>query len=212
MNDILGKIAQSLSDLDGNNLTKYVNDALEKKIAVIDILEQGLKRGLTDLGQRFEEKEYFLSELLFGASIMEDAMKILSPHLQMDNLGKKGKIVLGTVRGDIHDIGKNIFKMFAEGSGFEVYDLGVDVDPTAFVQTVVDEKPDVLGLSALLTTTIEEMKTVINELKSAGIRDGVKVLLGGNAVTEEFGREAGADAIAIDAVQGVNVCKGWVEK
>ncbi len=212
MNDILIKIAQSLADLDGNNLTKYVNDALEKKIAVIDILEQGLKRGLADVGQRFEDKEYFLSELLFGASIMEDAMKILGPHLQGESLEKKGKIVLGTVRGDIHDIGKNIFKMFAEGSGFEVYDLGVDVDPTAFVQTVADEKPDVLGLSALLTTTIQEMKTVIDELKRAGIRDGVKVLLGGNAVTEEFGREAGADAIAIDAVEGVNACKGWVEK
>ncbi|WP_455367583.1 cobalamin B12-binding domain-containing protein [[Eubacterium] cellulosolvens] len=212
MNDILGKIAQALANLEGNNLTKYVKEALEQKIPVIDILEKGLKRGLADVGQRFENKEYFLSELLFGASIMEDAMKILSPYLQNESLVKKGKIVLGTVRGDIHDIGKNIFKMFAEGSGFEVYDLGVDVDPTAFVQTVADKKPDVLGLSALLTTTIQEMKTVIDELKKTGIRDGVKVLLGGNAVTDEFGKEAGADAIAVDAVQGVNICKGWAEK
>ncbi|MEM4245802.1 MAG: corrinoid protein [Candidatus Bathyarchaeia archaeon] len=203
------KIAKALADLDAENLRSLVDEAIRQSVPAAEIMEKGLKRGLTMVGERFEKLEYFLSELLFASSIMEEAVKKLAPHLKGEAVSKKGRIVLGTVRGDIHDIGKNIFKMFAEGSGFEVIDLGVDVEPQVFAQAVAEKKPDVVGLSALLTTTVPEIKTVVEELERKGLRDRVKVLLGGNAVTEEFGREVGADGVAADAVQGVNLCREW---
>lgn len=213
MDEILDKIAYTLGNLENsNNLGKFISEALKKNIPVLEILEKGLRKGLNEVGRKYEAGEYFLSELLFGASMMEDAMKILAPRLKAEKLERKGQIVLGTVRGDIHDIGKNIFKMFAEGTGFEVYDLGVDVNPENFVRIVMEKKPDVLGLSALLTTTTPEMNIVIEELEKAGIRDRVRVLLGGNAVTAEFGKEIGADAVALDAVQGVGFCREWLSK
>ena len=213
MDSIPDRIARALSNLENsNNLKKLINEALKKKIPVLEILEKGLRNGLSEIGRKYEAGEYFLSELLFGASMMEEAMKILAPRLEARKLERRGRIVLGTVRGDIHDIGKNIFRMFAEGTGFEVYDLGVDVNPEDFVRMVVEKKPDVLGLSALLTTTIPEMKIVIDELAKAGMRDKVRVLLGGNAVTNEFGEEIGADAVALDAVQGADFCKEWTTR
>jgi len=213
MDDILYKIACTLANLENsNNLGKLMREALKEKIPILEILEKGLRKGLNEIGRKYEAGEYFLSELLFGASMMEDAMKILAPRLKAERLEKKGQIVLGTVRGDIHDIGKNIFKMFAEGTGFEVHDLGVDVSPENFVRMVVEKEPEVLGLSALLTTTTPEMKIVIEELEKAGIRDRVRVLLGGNAVTAEFGKEIGADAAALDAVQGVSFCREWLSR
>jgi len=213
MDEILDKIAYALANLENSsNLRKFVSEALRTKIPVLEILEKGLRKGVNEVGRKYEAGEYFLCELLFGASMMEDAMKILAPRLKAEKLEKKGQIVLGTVRGDIHDIGKNIFKMFAEGTGFEVYDLGVDVDPENFVRMVMEKEPDVLGLSALLTTTTPEMKIVIEELEKAGIRGRVRVLLGGNAVTAEFGKEIAADAVALDAVQGVSFCREWLSK
>ena len=119
-------------------------------------------------------------------------------------------IVTGTVIGDIHNIGKNVFKMFAEASGFRVVDLGVDVDPDLFIHAVEENKAEILGLSALLTTTIPEMKTVLEKLNSAGMRNEVRVILGGNAVSSEFAEEIGADAAVLDAVQGVQLCKEWI--
>jgi len=212
LEDLLDKIAYALANLeDSSSLKKFINQAVKKKLPTLEILEKGLRKGLSEVGRRYEAGEYFLSELLFGASMMEEAMKILAPQLRAEKLEKKGQIVLGTVRGDIHDIGKNIFKMFAEGAGFEVYDLGVDVDPENFVRTAIEKNPDALGLSALLTTTTPEMRIVIEELEKAGIRDRVKVLLGGNAVTNQFGEEIGADAVALDAVQGVDFCKEWTK-
>jgi len=213
MDKILDKIAYTLENLENsNNLRKLMREALKKKIPILEILEKGLRKGLSEVGRKYEAGEYFLSELLFGASMMEDAVKILAPRLKAEKLERKGQIVLGTVRGDIHDIGKNIFKMFAEGTGFEVYDLGVDVNPENFVRMVMEKKPDVLGLSALLTTTMPEMKIVTEELEKVGIRDRVRVLLGGNAVTAEFGKEIGADAVALNAVQGVSFCREWLSK
>lgn len=210
MEDILDKIAHTLGNLENSSsLKKFISQALKKKVPILEILEKGLRKGLDEVGRRYEAGEYFLSELLFGASMMDEAMKILAPQLRAQKLERKGQVVLGTVRGDIHDIGKNIFKMFAEGAGFEVHDLGVDVSPDDFVRTAIEKNPDVLGLSALLTTTTPEMKIVIDDLQKAGIRGKVKVLLGGNAVTNQFGEEIGADAVALDAVQGVDFCKEW---
>jgi methanogenic corrinoid protein MtbC1 len=211
-NDIFQMIATTLRDLENSNKMKQlINNAILRGVSAVEIIEKGLRRGLELIGQKYEAGEYFLSELLYAGSIMNDAIEILRPYLEREKIIKKGIIVLGTVRGDIHDIGKNIFKMFAEAAGFEVHDLGVDVDPNAFVKALKETGAKILAMSALLTTTILEMKTVIEHLKQAGIRSNVKVLLGGNAVTKEFAKEIGADAAALDAVEGVKICNEWVE-
>jgi methanogenic corrinoid protein MtbC1 len=211
-NDIFQMIATTLRDLENSNKMKQlINNAILRGVSAVEIIEKGLRRGLELVGQKYETGEYFLSELLYAGSIMNDAIEILRPYLEREKIVKKGIIVLGTVRGDIHDIGKNIFKMFAEAAGFEVHDLGVDVDPNAFVKALKETGAKILAMSALLTTTILEMKTVIEHLKQAGIRSNVKVLLGGNAVTKEFAKEIGADAAALDAVEGVKICNEWVE-
>lgn len=207
----LENIATTLSELeDSGKIKKFVSEALSQRIPVTEIVEKGLRKGLDSVGKKYEAGEYFLSELLFAASLMNDALEILEPHFELEKIEKKGTIVLGTVRGDIHDIGKNIFKTFAQAAGFEVNDLGVDVEPETFVEKLRETNAEVLGLSALLTTTRWKMKTIIDQLNHAGMRAKVKVLLGGNAVTKDFAGEIGADEAALDAVEGVEICKRWV--
>lgn len=209
--NILTEIRQSLSSLENSGRIKeLISKALDQGIPLLDIIEKGLRKGLEDVGKLYEAGEYFLSELLFAASLMSEAMGVLEPHLKGAAIKKRGTIVLGTVKGDIHDIGKNIFKMFAEASGFNVYDLGVDVDAQEFVEKVEETNAEILALSALLTTTRNEMKVVIDALIQRGIRHKVKVILGGNAVDENFAKEIGADAAAKDAVDGVETCKRWI--
>jgi len=211
--ELLNKIVITISNLENSGKIKnLIKEALSQKIPIIEIIEKGLRKGLDSVGKKYENNEYFLSELLYAATLMNDALEILEPLLKTEKIKSKGAIVLGTVKGDIHDIGKNIFKMYAQVSGFEVYDLGVDVDPEKFIEKIKETKAQILGLSALLTTTILEMKTVIEKLKKEGIRDKVKVLLGGNAVTKEFAKEIGADAAALNAIEGIEICKKWVEE
>jgi methylmalonyl-CoA mutase cobalamin-binding domain/chain len=207
---ILDDIANSLGSLNGEKLTELLKKALESEISITEIIEKGLRKGLETIGNKYEGGEFFLSELLFGADLTNDAFEILRPYLQQLEADVKGTIVTGTVRGDMHDIGKNVFKMFAEASGFKVVDLGVDVDPESFINAVEENNAKILGLSALLTSTISEMKIVLEKLNSAGIRNEVRVILGGNAVSEEFAEEIGADAAVLDAVQGVQLCKEWI--
>jgi methanogenic corrinoid protein MtbC1 len=189
-----------------------VSEAIDRKIPITEIIEKGLRKGLEEVGRRYEDGEYFLSELLFSASLMNDAMEVLAPYLEKEEIEKKGVIVLGTVKGDLHDIGKNIFKIFAQASGFAVYDLGVDVEAEKFVEKLSDTKARILALSALLTTTRNEMKVIIDALVKSGMRNRVKVLIGGNAVNEEFAEEIGADAAALDAVEGIEICIKWVKE
>ena len=196
----------------GEKISGLLKKALDSEIPITEIIEKGLRKGLETIGNKYEGGEYFLSELLYGADLTNDAFEMLKPHLQQLQADMKGTIVTGTVRGDMHDIGKNVFKMFAEASGFKVIDLGVDVDPDLFINAVEENKAEILGLSALLTTTISEMETILKRLNSAGIRNKVRVILGGNAVTAEFAEEIGADAAVLDAVQGVQLCKEWIRE
>jgi dimethylamine corrinoid protein len=210
---VVEEICSTISQLENSGkVKKLVSEAIDRRIPVREIVAKGLRRGLKEVGKKYAEGEYFLSELLFSASLMNDAMKVLKPHIGKRKLERQGTIVLATVKGDIHDIGKNIFGLFAEASGFDVYDLGVDVGHVRIVEEVKEVKPDILALSALLTTTRNEMKVVIDLLVEETIRDGVKVLIGGNAVTKEFAIEIGADAAALDAVEGVEICRSWVRK
>lgn len=212
MADILDEIRSTVANLSGSaRLHELVNTALSQSIPVSDIVEKGLRAGLQDVGSKYEAGEYFLAELLFAASILDEAMQIIKPRLSAQAMHRSGKILLGTVRGDMHDIGKNIFRMMANVAGFEVQDLNVDVDPEIFVQQSKQTKPDILGLSCLLTTALPEIKVVIDMLDQAKIRSYLKILLGGNAVTKGFAQEVGADAAALDAVEGVDLSRGLVK-
>ena len=192
------------------DIQHLVDEALSQNVPVSDIVEKGLRPGLQEVGAKYENGEYFLSELLFAASIINQLMQVLGPKLSAQTLNPKGTILLGTVRGDIHDIGKNIFKMMAESAGFAVIDLGVDVDPDRFVQESRELHPDILGLSCLLTTGLPEIKIVCERLSQANVRNHLKILIGGNAVTRQLACEVGAVA-ALDAVEGVELCKTIVK-
>jgi methanogenic corrinoid protein MtbC1 len=212
MPNVLEEISFALSDLRSpEKLLELINSALAANIPAIDVVEKGLRSGLQKVGQKYENGEFFLAELLFAASNLNQAMQTLRPTLSAQTQNKKGTIVLGTVRGDIHDVGKNIFKLMAESAGFSVTDVGVDVDPESFVQESQRLRPALLGLSCLLTTGLPEIKVVIERLGQAKMRDNLKVLIGGNAVTKEFAKQVGADAAALDAVQGVEFCRGVIK-
>jgi dimethylamine corrinoid protein len=206
----LKDIAVTLGSLDSSEkLTVLVTKALSSGIPATEIVESGLRVGLQKVGERYEAGEYFLSELLFAASLMSEALEILRPELREGAAEKKEGIVLGTVRGDIHDIGKNIFRMLAESDGFEVLDLGVDVLREEFIGRLGETGFRVLAMSSLLTTCLPEMRNVMDKLNESQIRTHVRVLLGGNAVTRRFAEETGADAAALSAVEGVRICREW---
>ena len=211
--EIFGEIITSFSNLENSGkIQNLVRKALSDGIPALEILEKGMRVGLDKVGEKYEACEYFLSELLYAATIMNEVMDILKPELEKGIQEEKGKIVLGTVRGDIHDIGKNIFKMLAISSGFTVIDLGVDVEAEKFITSLKEMKADILAMSALLTTTLPEIKVVVEALLDADVREQVKVIIGGNAVTKEFAKEVGVDSAALDAVEGLNICKEWMTK
>ena len=213
MSDVLESIAQAIAKLDSSDHAKaLVTDALSQGLAPTEIAEKGIRQGLQIVGEKYEANEYFLSELLYAGSLVGELFELLKPSMKNLQLGRKEVIVLGTVRGDIHDLGKNIFKMLADSSGFDVHDLGVDVEPGAFLDEVNESRARVLGLSALLTTALVEMRGTLDAFRAAGVKGNLKVLLGGNAVKKEFGAEIGADATALDAVEGLEICKGWTRK
>ena len=208
---VLEEITKSISNLEQQNkVMQLVEKALEQKLTVVDIVEKALKPGLDEVGARYAKGEYFLAELLYAGDTVTDLFNVLKPRMKQDVLEEKGTIILGTVRGDVHSVGKTIFSMMAQFSGFKIHDLGVDVDPKRFVEEAKKTGAEILGLSTLLTTTLPEVKVVVDGLIEADIRDKIKVIVGGNAVTKEFAEEVGADAAALDAVEGVQICKRWV--
>ena len=189
-----------------------VKKALENKISPIEIVSKSIVEGMSIVGEKFEKGEYFLSELIVAGEIGKEITKLLDPYLKAEEtrLEKLGRVVIGTVRGDLHDIGKNIVAMMLEAAGFEVIDLGADVPPEKFVEAVKEHDANIVAMSALLTVTMPEMKNVIDELKKAGLRDKVKVIVGGAPVTEEYAKSIGADGYGETAVEGVRICKQWV--
>jgi len=207
----LENLIKSVVELDFDNSLKLVREEVESGVPARTILKDGLIPGLGEVGKKFERHEYFLSELVFAAQIMDASMKILTPLLKKD-VGKApsvGKLVIGTVKGDLHDIGKNIFIALMRAGGFEVYDLGVDIPVEKFVEKVKEVKPDILGMSAILSIATEGFKRVIESLKKDGLRDEVYVMIGGPPlVTAE---EVGADFYCNDAFIGFETAKRYVE-
>lgn len=210
--EILMKLKESISNMDMEGTKKACNEALAHGVPPIKAISEGLVKGLTIVEEKFEANEYFLTELIMAGEIMKEAIKILEPHFGRAEIKRIGKVVLGTVEGDLHDIGKNIVRILLEAEGFEVIDLGVDVPKEKFVEAVQTHKPIILGLSALITPTMPEMGNVIKALEESGVRSQVKVIIGGAPVTEDFAKMIKADAFGSDAVKGVNICKRWVGK
>ena len=201
--EILQKISEELQKGNYQEVPKLIQEALNAKIPPAKILSDGLVAGMDIVGDKFRRDELFMPEVLISAKAMQAGMNILRPKLIEAGVKLAGKIVVGTVKGDLHDIGKNLVGMLMEGAGFQVIDLGIDVPSEKFVEAVKSQKPDVLGLSALLTTTMPKMKEVVESLVEAGIRKSLKVMVGGAPVTEKFAKDIGADGYAPDAASAV---------
>jgi len=196
---LLDDLRKSVIDGELNATQDQVNKALAENIPPEEILTKGLISAMTEVGRMFENGEFYVPEMLISARAMKGGLAILRPHLAAANIKAIGKVVIGTVQGDLHDIGKNLVGMMLEGAGFEVIDLGVDVSPEKYIAAVNEHKPDLIGCSALLTTTMPRMKDILLALQAAGLRDSVKVMIGGAPVTEQYAMEIGADIYAPDA-------------
>ncbi len=198
--------------VEGNNnaADQFTKDALDNGIDPLDIMDNGLIPGMNVVGQKFRDGEYFIPEVLISARAMNSCLKRVRPMLSFQGTGFKGKVVIGTVKGDVHDIGKNIVIMMLEGAGFEVQDLGVDNKPEDFVKAVSENQPEILGLSAMLTTTMEGMKDVISLLKEVELRQLVKVIIGGAPLSADYAQKIGADGYAENGIMAVEKVKDLI--
>jgi 5-methyltetrahydrofolate--homocysteine methyltransferase len=204
---IFEKIADEVQKGNSEFVETLVNEALSQEIPADTIMDGGLVEGMNIVSKKFKNNECFIPEVLVSAKAMTVGLGILKPLLAEKNVKPLGKVVIGTIQGDLHDIGKNIVGMLLQGAGFEIIDLGADVHVDRFVESIKDENADLVGMSALLTTTMINMKTVIEGLKEAGIRESIKVIIGGAPVTQAYADQIGADGYAADAATGVDVAK-----
>jgi len=193
-----------------NNVVDAVQKAIDEEISPDEILNNGLIAAMKEVGRLFEEGEFFVPEMLISAHAMQGGLNLLRPHLVDSGIEPAGKVIMGTVKGDLHDIGKNLVSMMLEGAGYDVIDLGTDVASDTFVEKV-KEGADILGLSALLTTTMPSMETTIQALQDAGLRDSVKIIVGGAPVTQEYADEIGADGFAVDASRAAALAQSLLE-
>jgi 5-methyltetrahydrofolate--homocysteine methyltransferase len=210
MTDILQKIASNLYEGEDEIVADLVQQALDQKMIPKDILTGGLIAGMDEVGKDFKAGELYVPEVLIAARAMHAGMDVLRPFLADSDASSAGKLIIGTVKGDLHDIGKNLVKMMVEGAGFETVDLGTDIEPADFVAAVREHNPDLLGMSALLTTTMVSMKATIEALEEAGLRNSVKIMVGGAPVTKKFAEQIGADAYAPDAASAVDTARELV--
>ncbi len=209
-NVIQGRMDKEDEGFDGGmvgepGVKELIQQALDQDIDPRRIVIEGLTEAMKIVGGKFEAKEYFIPDMLASAETVGVAMDILAPQLAESGMATKGKVMMATVKGDLHDIGKNIVSIILKGAGYEVRDLGADIAPEQIVAIVREEKPDILGLSALLTTTMRAMKETIDSLAEAGLRDKVKVIIGGAPTSAEFATEIGADGYGADAFNAVRV-------
>jgi 5-methyltetrahydrofolate--homocysteine methyltransferase len=209
---LLTDLRQSVIDGDMNAAQKLVSQALADGIAPDLILKDGLISAMQEVGRLFECNEFYVPEMLVSARAMKSGLELLRPHLIAANIKSLGKVVIGTVQGDLHDIGKNLVAMMLEGAGFEVIDLGVDVTAEKYVAAVKEYQPDLVGCSALITTTMTRMEGVISALREAGLRDQVKVMVGGAPVNEVFASKIGADGFAPDAALAAECAKQLIDQ
>ena len=209
---IIDDLRQSVIDGEMNVTQELVQQALAEKMPPEQILKKGLISAMEEVGRRFECGEFFVPEMLISARAMKSGLVLLRPYLISANVQAVGKVIIGTVQGDLHDIGKNLVGMMLEGAGFEVIDLGADVSADKYVAAVKEHRPDLVACSALLTTTMPGMKNVIHLLKEAGLRDQVMVIVGGAPVTDKYAADIGADGFALDAASAASLAKQLILK
>jgi 5-methyltetrahydrofolate--homocysteine methyltransferase len=207
MDSLISAIYNSILEGQKNEAVKNVKAALDAGGNPETILNEGMVAAMGEVGRLFEEGEYFVPEMLVSARAMQEGLSILKPALAQNNVQSAGKIIIGTVQGDLHDIGKNLVSMMLEGAAFEVHDLGTDVSPEKFVQAVQSTGAQIVAMSALLTTTMGNMKNVIQALEAAGLRQQVKVMVGGAPLTDQFAHQIGADGYSADASKAVVLAK-----
>jgi 5-methyltetrahydrofolate--homocysteine methyltransferase len=205
--DIFEQIADEVQKGNSGSVEALTRKALSKDISAEEILNSGLVAGMNIVSEKFKNNEIFIPEVLISARSMYSGLGIIKPLLAESDVKSKGKVVIGTVKGDLHDIGKNIVAMLLQGAGFDVVDLGANVSKEKFLEFVKNENADILGMSALLTTTVIYMKDIIEMLKSAGLRENVKVIIGGAPVTESYAAQIDADGYAPDAASAVDLTK-----
>jgi 5-methyltetrahydrofolate--homocysteine methyltransferase len=210
MEPVIKEIYDSILNGQQKVSSAKVQEALDQGINPADILNDGMVAAMAEVGRLFEEGEYFVPEMLIAARAMQSGLAVLKPRLAAADVKSSGKVIAGTVKGDLHDIGKNLVCMMLEGAAFEIVDLGSDVSPEKFVEAVRTSGADIVAMSALLTTTMPNMKVTIEALKSAGLRDKVKVMVGGAPLTDQYAREIGADGYSSDASRAVALAKSLV--
>jgi 5-methyltetrahydrofolate--homocysteine methyltransferase len=204
---LLDEIRQSVIDGDMSSTQELIKKALAEKTPPERILRDSLISAMTEVGRRFEHGEFYVPEMLISARAMKGGLGLLRPYLTAAHVQAVGKVVIGTVQGDLHDIGKNLVGMMLEGAGFEVIDLGADVSSEKYVAAVKEHQPDLVACSALLTTTMKRMEDVILSLKEAKLRDRVKLMIGGAPVTDKYATDIGADGFAPDAATAATLAK-----
>ena len=209
--DILNEISLNLQQGKAKVVKELVQKAIDEKIDVKKILEEGLLAGMSVIGEKFKNNEVYVPDVLIAARAMNAGSELLKPLLVSAGVKATGKVVLGTVKGDLHDIGKNLVRMMMEGKGLEVIDLGIDVPTDKFINTAIEKNAQIIACSALLTTTMGEMKNVVEATKKAGIRDKIKIMVGGAPVNENFCKSIGADIYTPDAAsaadEAAKICK-----
>jgi 5-methyltetrahydrofolate--homocysteine methyltransferase len=211
MSDTITNLKDNLYHGNVDGVAADTQKSLDEGMSAGEILNQGLIAGMDIVGRDFKAGELFIPEVIMCAKAMHAGLAVLRPHLIESGSASLGKVVIGTVAGDMHDIGKNLVSMMLEGAGFEIIDLGTDVQPQKFVEIVHSEGADLVGMSALLTTTMVSMKSTIDALGEAGLRGNVRVLVGGAPVTASFAEQIGADAYAADAVAAVDIARSLIE-
>jgi len=211
MSDVLEQIKDAVIAMKVDESSKLVQQALKNNLKAIDILNRGLIPSLKTVGEKFKKDEIFLPEVMLSARAFKAGFDLIKTALLAGDYKPKAKVVIGTVAGDVHDIGKNIVAALLEGNGYQVIDLGVNVPAVKFAETATKESPQILGLSTLLTTTMPEMEKVIAALEKAGVRNRLKVIIGGAPVTKEYADRIEADGFGADAQEGVELINRWID-
>ncbi len=206
----LVSLKESIVNLDFNTVVEVAKEAMDAGVDPHIAIADGMVPGMTIVGEKFESGEYFLSELVVAGEVMKEGLKVINPYIKGDSAQRLAKVVIATVEGDNHDLGKNIVTTLLGVHGFEVVDLGKNVPTDKIINAVKERKPDILGLSALLTVTMLKMGEVIEALKVADLKEKVKVIVGGSPVTPEFAESIGADHCAVNALEGIKKCTEWV--
>ncbi|HWQ46511.1 MAG TPA: corrinoid protein [Longilinea sp.] len=208
----LKELYHAVVEGDNPTVSEKIQSALDAGTQPGMILNDGMISAMAEVGRLFEEGEYFVPEMLLSARAMKTGLALLRPHLAKAHVESAGKVVIGTVQGDLHDIGKNLVAIMLEGAGFEIIDLGTDITPEVFVKTAQDQKADIIAMSALLTTTMPRMKETITALETSGVRSSFKVMVGGAPVTEKYAHDIGADGYSADASRVVAIAKDLINR